>query len=99
MSTATDKPAAAAPAAPERGDRKRVIGVVTSDKMIKTRVVSVTEQYRHAKYGKYVKRTIKFHVHDEKNESKSGDKVLIIETRPLSATKRWRLMKVLERAV
>lgn len=98
MSTATDKPAAA-PAAAERGDRKRVIGVVTSDKMQKTRVVSVTEQYRHEKYGKYVKRTIKFHVHDEKNESKEGDKVLIIETRPLSATKRWRLMKVLERAV
>jgi small subunit ribosomal protein S17 len=101
MSTATDKPAAPAAAADstDRGVHKRVIGLVTSDKMQKTRTVSVTEQYRDAKYGKYVKRTLKFHVHDEKNESKSGDKVMIVETRPLSATKRWRLMKVLERAV
>jgi len=82
-----------------RGTHKRVIGIVTSDKMQKTRTVQVTEQYRHEKYGKFVKRTLKFHVHDEKNESKTGDKVLIIETRPLSATKRWRLMQVLERAV
>lgn len=104
MSTATDKPAATAPAAAAdaqepRGIHKRVIGVVTSDKMLKTRTVTVTEQYRHEKYGKFVKRTLKFHVHDEKNESKTGDKVMIIETRPLSATKRWRLMKVLERSV
>jgi small subunit ribosomal protein S17 len=90
--------AAAAPAA-ERGNRKRVIGVVISDKMAKTRVVEVTEHYRHPQYGKYLKRTQKFHMHDETNDSKSGDKVLIIETRPLSKTKRWRLMKVLERAV
>lgn len=83
----------------ERGNRKRVIGVVASDKMAKTRVVAVTELQRHPLYGKYVKRTQKFHVHDEKNESKTGDKVLIIETRPLSKTKRWRLMKVLERAL
>ncbi len=82
-----------------RGDRKRVIGVVVSDKMLKTRVVEVTEHYRHPMYGKYLKRTQKFHIHDETNDSKSGDKVLIIETRPLSKTKRWRLMKVLERAV
>ena len=83
----------------DRGDRKRVIGVVVSDKMLKTRVVSVTEHYQHPVYGKYLKRTLKFHIHDEKNESKTGDKVLIVETRPLSKTKRWRLMKVLERAV
>jgi small subunit ribosomal protein S17 len=82
-----------------RGNRKRVIGVVASDKMTKTRVVAVTELYRHPQYGKYIKRTQKFHVHDEKNDSKQGDKVLIIETRPLSKTKRWRLMQVLERAV
>jgi small subunit ribosomal protein S17 len=82
----------------ERGNRKRVIGVVSSAKMQKTRVVAVTELYRHAKYGKYIKRTQKFHVHDEANASKEGDKVLIIETRPLSKTKRWRLMQVLERA-
>jgi small subunit ribosomal protein S17 len=82
-----------------RGNFKQVIGVVLSDKMDKTRVVTVTEQYRHPRYGKYMKRTQKFHVHDEKNDSKPGDKVLIIETRPLSKTKRWRLMQVLERAV
>jgi len=83
----------------ERGNRKRVIGVVASAKMDKTRVVEVTELYRHPQYGKYLKRTQKFHVHDEKNEAKAGDKVEIVESRPLSATKRWRLMKVLERAV
>ncbi len=82
-----------------RGNRKRVIGVVASDKMDKSRVVEVTEQTRHPLYGKYIKRTLKFHVHDEKNDSKSGDKVLIVETRPLSKTKRWRLMQVLERAI
>lgn len=81
------------------GIRKRVVGIVESDKMQKTRVVSVTEQRRHPKYGKYLKRTQTFHVHDEKNESKAGDRVLIIETRPLSRTKRWRLMQVLERAI
>jgi small subunit ribosomal protein S17 len=92
---------ATAPAvsADQRGNRKRVIGVVSSDKMAKTRVVAVTELRRHPLYGKYVKSTLKYHVHDEKNESKEGDKVLIIETRPLSKTKRWRLMKVLERAL
>jgi small subunit ribosomal protein S17 len=83
----------------DRGSRKRVVGVVISDKMAKTRVVAVTELFKHEKYGKYLKRTQKFHVHDEKNEAKPGDKVLIIETRPLSKTKRWRLMQVLERAV
>src|SRR4051812_49306628 len=83
----------------DRGDRKRVIGVVVSDKMAKTRVVAVTELYKHSQYGKYLKRTQKFHIHDEANSSKMGDKVLIVETRPLSKTKRWRLMQVLERAV
>ena len=82
-----------------RGNLKRVTGLVTSAKMEKTRVVAVTEFFRHAKYGKYIKRTQKFHVHDDKNDSKEGDKVIIIETRPLSKTKRWRLMQVLERAV
>ncbi len=96
--------APAAPAAETAGTedkvlRKRVIGIVSSDKMLKTRVVSVTEMYRHAKYGKYIKRTQKFHVHDERNDAKVGDKVLITESRPLSKTKRWRLIKVLERAL
>ena len=82
-----------------RGNLKRVIGKVSSAKMTKTRVVAVTEFFRHPKYGKYIKRTQKFHVHDEKNDSHEGDKVLIIESRPLSKTKRWRLLQVLERAV
>ncbi len=82
-----------------RGNRKRVIGMVISDRMEKTRVVEITEQYKHPLYGKYVKRTTKYHVHDETNDSKQGDKVRIIETRPLSKTKRWRLLEVLERAV
>ena len=101
MTTSTATPnAASSPAeVTPRGMHKRVIGVVLSDKMQKTRTVTVTEFFRHAKYGKYIKRTLKFHVHDEKNESKTGDTVLIVESRPLSATKRWRLMKVLERAV
>jgi small subunit ribosomal protein S17 len=90
---------AAEPATAARGNRKRVVGVVVSDKMTKTRVVAVTELYKHPKYGKYLKRTQKFHTHDEANDSKTGDKVLIVETRPLSKTKRWRLMQVLERAV
>jgi small subunit ribosomal protein S17 len=78
---------------------KRVVGIVVSDKMQKTRVVVVTEMYKHPMYGKYMKRTQRFHTHDETNTSKAGDKVLIVETRPLSKTKRWRLMQVLERAV
>jgi small subunit ribosomal protein S17 len=98
MSTETQT-AAAVIGADERGNRKRVVGIVESDKMAKTRVVTVTEQTKHPKYGKYMKRTQRYHVHDEKNESKVGDKVLIIETRPLSKTKRWRLMQVVERAI
>ena len=90
--------ASTAQAADDRGNRKRVIGIVTSSKMAKTRVVAVTEMYRHPKYGKYIKRTLKFHAHDEKNEASIGDIVRIMETRPLSATKRWRLVEVLEKA-
>lgn len=91
--------ATAEQSAPRRGNRKRVIGYVTSAKMAKTRVIAVTQHYQHPLYGKYVKRTQKFHCHDEREESQEGDKVLIVEARPLSKTKRWRLMKVLERAV
>jgi small subunit ribosomal protein S17 len=96
MSTETSAPAAADDG---RSIHKRVIGVVASSKMQKTRVVAVTELYRHPQYGKYLKRTQKFHAHDEKNESKDGDKVEIVETRPLSKTKRWRLVRIVERAV
>jgi small subunit ribosomal protein S17 len=98
MTTQSNTSGAATISEDERGNRKRVIGVVSSDKMNKTRVVAVTELFRHPKYGKYVKRTQKFHVHDEKNDSKEGDKVEIVESRPLSKTKRWRLIQVLERA-
>ncbi len=83
----------------KRGNRKRVIGLVTSDRMDRTRVVAVTEHYQHPLFGKFVKRTQKFHVHDGENESHVGDKVQIEQCRPLSKTKFWRLQKVLERAV
>ena len=86
------------PNADGRGLRKRVVGVVVSDKMNKTRVVAVTELYKHPKYGKVMRRTKKSKAHDEKNECGVGDRVLLMETRPLSATKRWRVAEILERA-
>ena len=84
--------------APERSHRKSVTGTVVSDKMAKTRVVEVERRYRHAFYGKIMKKQSKFYAHDEANESKVGDLVEIMETRPLSATKRWRLVEILEKA-
>ncbi|TWU66004.1 MULTISPECIES: 30S ribosomal protein S17 [Crateriforma] len=78
---------------------KRVVsGVVTSDKMAKTRRVEINRVVKHPKYGKYVKRKTVCHVHDENNESGVGDLVEIIESQPLSKTKRWRLVKVLEKS-
>jgi len=91
--------APAAPAVDTRGARKRVVGIVVSDKMTKSIVVQVTDHVRHPMYGKFVKRNQKFHAHDEKNDAKTGDTVELIETRPLSKTKRWRLVKVVTRAV
>lgn len=82
----------------EKGRRKVIVGVVTSDKMDKSRVVAVERQVKHPLYGKYVKRTSKFMAHDEGNESHIGDTVKIIETRPLSKRKRWSLVEILERA-
>jgi small subunit ribosomal protein S17 len=82
----------------ERGLRKTRIGVVVSDKMDKTVVVKVDWRMRHPRYGKEIRRHKKFYAHDEKNEAKAGDRVRIVETRPLSATKRWRLVEVIERA-
>jgi len=73
-------------------------GVVVSDKMDKTIVVSVVRSVRHSLYGKTIKRTSKFKVHDENNECRVGDRVKIMETRPLSKEKRWRLVEVLEKA-
>jgi small subunit ribosomal protein S17 len=74
------------------------VGVVTSDKMDKSIVVSVERRVKHPKYGKFVKKTTKFVAHDEKNDCNIGDTVKIMETRPLSKTKNWRLVEVVERA-
>lgn len=82
----------------ERGNRKTRIGRVVSDKMDKTIVVAVETKVRHPLYGKTVNRTTKFKAHDENNECKVNDKVLIMETRPLSKDKRWRLVEVVEKA-
>lgn len=82
----------------ERNRRKERIGVVTSNKMQKTIIVSVVRRVKHPIYGKFLTRTTKFAVHDEKNEANIGDKVRIMETRPLSKTKRWRLVEIVERA-
>jgi len=82
----------------KRGMRKTRIGVVVSDKMDKTVVVAVETLVQHPLYKKTIKRTTKFKAHDENNECKVGDKVLIMETRPLSKEKRWRVVQILERA-
>lgn len=82
----------------KRALRKERIGIVTSNKMNKSVVVSVERKVKHPKYGKFVKQTKKFVAHDEKNECNIGDTVKIMETRPLSKTKRWRLIEILERA-
>ena len=81
----------------DRNLRKTKIGVVTSNKMTKTITVSVERKVKHPIYGKFVKKTTKFHAHDDKNECSIGDIVRIMETRPLSKTKRWRLVEVLEK--
>ncbi|MFL0266474.1 30S ribosomal protein S17 [Candidatus Clostridium radicumherbarum] len=82
----------------ERGIRKSKIGRVVSDKMDKTVVVAVETKVRHPLYGKTMNRTTKFKVHDENNEAKLNDRVLIMETRPLSKDKRWRLVEIVEKA-
>jgi small subunit ribosomal protein S17 len=82
----------------ERQLRKERVGLVVSDKMDKTVTVAIERRVKHPIYGKFVKTTKKFKVHDEKNESKAGDTVKIMETRPLSKTKRWRLVEIVERA-
>jgi small subunit ribosomal protein S17 len=82
----------------ERNLRKERQGVVVSNKMDKTVVVAVERKEKHPLYGKYVKTTAKFEAHDEKNECGEGDKVIIMETRPLSKTKNWRVTKIVEKA-
>jgi len=82
----------------ERNLRKERQGIVSSNKMDKTIVVAVKWKEKHPIYGKFVNKTRKFHVHDEKNEAGIGDTVRIMETRPLSKTVRWRLTQIIERA-
>ena len=82
----------------ERGSRKVREGLVVSDKMDKTVVVDVEERVKHALYGKVLRRNIKLKAHDEDNSAGIGDRVLLAETRPLSATKRWRVVEILEKA-
>ncbi|RMF60765.1 MAG: 30S ribosomal protein S17 [Calditrichaeota bacterium] len=81
----------------ERGIRKTRVGVVVSDKMDKTVVVAVERLVKHPFYKKYIKRTSKFKAHDEENQCTVGDKVKIMETRPLSKTKRWRVVEIVEK--
>ena len=81
-----------------RNLRKTRIGIVSSDKMDKTITVAAKFKEKHPIYGKFVNKTKKYHAHDEKNECQVGDKVLLMETRPLSKTKRWRLVEIIEKA-
>ena len=82
----------------ERNARKTRIGMVVSDKMTKTVVVSIERRVQHPVYGKMIRRTKKLKAHDEQNEAKTGDTVRIMETRPLSKDKRWRVVEIIERA-
>jgi small subunit ribosomal protein S17 len=82
----------------ERNFRKVKLGLVVSNKMEKSIVVAVQRKLKHPKYGKFMQKTTKFMAHDEKNECKEGDTVKIMETRPLSKSKRWRLVEVVEKA-
>ena len=81
----------------ERNLRKTKLGVVSSNRMDKTIIVNVERKVKHPLYGKFVKKSTKFHAHDEKNECSIGDTVKIMESRPLSKTKRWRLVEVVEK--
>ena len=82
----------------ERGKRKTLVGVVASDKMDKTVVVAVNRLVLHPVYKKYIRKNKKVKAHDERNECHTGDKVLLVETRPLSKEKRWRVKEILEKA-
>jgi small subunit ribosomal protein S17 len=82
----------------ERGKRRVAVGIVTSDRMQKTRRVEIPRLVKHQRYGKFIRRRTICHVHDEQNESHLGDTVEIMETRPLSKTKHWRLVRVLAKA-
>jgi small subunit ribosomal protein S17 len=90
-------PASADQAGRPKSSKRVLVGVVVGDKMNKTRVVMVERRLAHAKYGKYMTRRTKYKAHDEKNESRVGDRVEIIESRPLSREKRWRVERLIER--
>ena len=98
MSETTNEAAATETAADERSARKVREGYVVSDKMDKTVVVAVEDRVKHRLYGKVMRQTIKIKAHDEENSAGVGDRVRVMETRPLSATKRWRLVEVIEKA-
>jgi len=80
------------------GRRKTIVGIVTSNKMTKTVVVEVTRRIKHLTYEKIIKRSSKFKAHDENNDCNIGDKVLVMETRPLSKEKRWRVVRIIQKA-
>ncbi len=82
----------------ERGNRKTQIGIVVSDKMDKTVVVKVDRLVKHPVYNKYIKRTAKYKAHDDENSCKMGDRVMIVETRPLSKDKRWKVRQIVEKS-
>lgn len=82
----------------ERNLRKTRVGMVVSDKMDKTVVIAIKDSVRHPLYNKIIKRTVKLKAHDEKNECGVGDRVLVMETRPLSKDKRWRVVEIIEKA-
>ena len=94
----SEQPAETSQDVTERHSRKVREGLVVSDKMDKTVVVSVEDRVKHAMYGKVMRRTSKYKAHDENNECGVGDRVLLMETRPLSATKRWRVVQIVEKA-
>jgi len=97
MAEGTSAPAAGAETS-SRGQRRTLTGVVTSDKMNKTRRVEIPRMVKHPRYGKYIRRRTICHVHDEKNECHTGDTVEIMESRPLSKTKHWRLVRIIKKA-
>lgn len=82
----------------ERGSRKEIVGKVVSSKMDKSITVTIERKVKHPMYGKFVKKTSRFHAHDEKNECGIGDIVKLMETRPISKLKRWRLVNIVEKA-
>jgi small subunit ribosomal protein S17 len=102
MTDSTDAPSLAGPttaSADQRGSRRVIVGTVTSSNMEKTATVTVIRRVRDRRFHKFLTRRVKYHVHDEHNTAKVGDLVEIIESRPMSKTKRWRLLSTLQRAV